>query len=274
MINAYFISGTVYANYTGGPRLSYPDVQWKFSIPYLVGGSTSGDVNGTYVLVLPVVTGTSGFLSGGNFTVSASGYNTTIVPANITIGNDLPKDFVLLKSPPPPPPPPSATIMGTILGNAGPELPFSYEWWHLSENGYQFMVGFNTSSYIDFVFSSLSTKSILVSVWGPEGTTGQMTIWIPDAIFQMPFSVTSIPGPSPTMGTQTDNGTYTSVSITYGLSSKTIVFTSTGVIPEFPDSIALMIVLFSVALAILLQKKLRVKTNQQKHAIQQTKQPY
>jgi hypothetical protein len=274
MINAYFISGTVYANYTGGPRLSYPDVQWRFSIPYLVGGSTSGDVNGTYVLVLPVVTGTSGFSSGGNFTVSASGYNTTIVPANVTIGNGLTKDFVLLKSPPPPPPPPSATIMGTILGNAGPELPFSYEWWHLSENGYQFMVGFNTSSYIDFVFSSLSTKSILVSVWGPEGITGQMTIWIPDAILQGPFSVTSIPGPNPTMGTQTDNGTYTSVSITYGLSSKTIVFTSTGVIPEFQGPMALIAILFATALAVFLQKRLRVRVNQQKYTYDRLDPPH
>ncbi len=267
-VDAYFISGVVYANVTGGSRLAYPDVQLEFSNPTPRGGSTSGDANGNYVLALPIVSGTSGNTYSGNFTVSAYGYNTTIVNAGIVIGTDITnQNFVLLKSPPPPPPSSSATIKGTIYGNSGLPLPFSYQWWHLSDSGYNFMVGLNASSYVDFVFSSLSTKSIIISVWGPEGTTGQMTIWIPNAIYQGTFTVTSSPGPNPTMGTPTYNGTsgYWAIPITYGHSSKDIIVQSTSAVPEFQAPIALMTVLLllSIALAVLLQKRRRFQVNQQ-----------
>jgi hypothetical protein len=270
-IDAYFISGIVYANVTGGSTLPYPNVQLTFSDPTPADGSTEGDGNGNYVLVLPIVPGTGGSTYNGNFTVSAFDYNTTIVNANIVIGTDISnEDFALPKSPPPPPHPPSATIEGTIYGNSGPDLPFSYQWWHLSDStyGYQFMVGLNTSSHIDFVFPSLSTKSIYISVWGPEGTTGQMTIWIPNAIYQGSFSVTSSPGPNPTMGTVSSNGTYWIVPMTYGHSSKYIFVQSTNAIPEFQAPIALMTVLLSIALAAFLQKRRRFQANWQEQTSQ------
>ena len=259
-VDAYFISGTVYNATIGGTPLPYADVSLSFSsLFYLLDGYTSGGANGTYLLALPTLA-LNGETFPGNFTVSAGGYVTKMVPANITIGTDLTQNFALQKKPPPTPMQ-SAAITGTVYGNSGPPLPFSYETWYASDSGYQFMMTMNSSSYISGVYTDLSAKSLYVDLWGPEGINGSLTIWIPDAIYFGTFLVTSYPGPNPQVVTTTDNGTYTKIQITYALSPKTIIFTSTGAVPEFPSSLALaalmVTLLFAAGIAIFLQKRLK-----------------
>ena len=262
-IDAYFISGTVYENSTStGVRVSYPYIDLSFSNFTVAGGSTEGDINGSYLLPLAIVNGTNGIAYNATFDLTASGYNETFVNASITVGNDLANEnFALPKSPPyhPPPPPPSATITGIITGTSGPNLPFSYEWWQLSDSGHQFMVGLNASSYVDFVDESLSAKSIYIGVWGPEGTNGSLTIWIPDAIFQGSITPTVYPGPLLTQSTGPDNGTYRSMTITYSHSGEYITFTTASAVPEFQGPIALMTILSVFAIAIYLQKRPRTQ---------------
>jgi hypothetical protein len=148
--------------------------------------------------------------------------------------------------------------MGTVYGTAGPSLPFSYQWWHLNASGYVFMLGFNSSSYVSEVYADLPLNTIYVPVWGPEGTSGQLTIWIPDAIFKGPFTVSSIPGPNPAVISTNDNGTYTIITVTYGHSSRIIEFQSTSSIPEYSQPAVLATVMFAIAALVVWEKKRKI----------------
>jgi hypothetical protein len=260
-IDAYFISGIVYENVTGGQRVHYPDVSLAFQDGFLPppGGSAEGDVNGTYEMVVPVREGTVGPCN-GTFTVSASGYNTTKVNATLTIGTDSTMDFVLFKKPPSPPPP-SAKIIGTIYGYAGPSLPFSHQVWFVPSDNYTFFVELNTTSKISYLYGSVASGTISIYVWGPEGTTGWMTIMIPKDLFPGPtFTITSYPGPDPTQTLLTSNATYWIIGIQYTHSSKYITFQSENIVPEYTGPAILIAMMMTGTAVILLEKKRKMRT--------------
>jgi len=254
--NAYFITGTVYANSTGGPTLQDADVTLSFG-GYTAppGGSTFTAKDGTYQLVVPVETGTMGMMmTGGNLTATYSGYNKASFNQSVTIGTDLTNvNFVLTKAGAAK----SATISGSVTGNSGPNLPFSNTWYLINDTNNFYQIGLNTSSTAPYIFSSIATKAIEVYAEGPEGTSGQMSIWIPKAIFQGPFTVTSTPGPNPTVTSTGGNSTYTEITITYSHSYRFITFTSTTAIPEFPGFMLLAALGSSVAVGLLAERRLR-----------------
>jgi protocatechuate 3,4-dioxygenase beta subunit len=260
LADAYFINGNVYENQTGGTRVPYPYVDLAFENASLPpGGSTSGDANGTYDLVLPVMAGTTGMPYNGTFTVDAPGYNTTTVNATITVGVDTTMDFVLFKQPPPPP---SATIEGTVYGYSGPPLPSSHQVWDVVSGNSTFAVDFDTTSNLAFVSGDITAGYIQVYVWGPEGTTGDMTAMIPKILFPLPsFNVTSIPGPNPT-SSLSSNATHWIITIQYGHSSKFITFqnVSTSQIPEYIAPALLVTMLMSGITLVSLTKKRRKQT--------------
>ncbi len=256
-IDAYFISGTVHENSTSGPGVSFAGVDLEFvADPYPTGGYTIANEDGSYELALPIEEGMNGLTVSANFTVTAWDYNTTRVNMDVVIGEDVTGlDFVLYPSPTQPPPE-SAKITGTVYGNSGPSLPFSYQWWHLTSGNYSYMVGVNSSSCVMFVSGVISnTGDLMVVAWGPEGTDGRMTVWIPHPLYQEPFTVTSSIGPDPLVESETFNGTHTIITITYGHSYKFMTFHTDHVIPEFPTQPIIAIALIASAAMILLEKK-------------------
>jgi len=260
-IDAYFISGTVYNSTLGGPTVGYPNVYLSFGDYFgPPGGSASGSKNGTYEMIVPVREGTSGLDYAGTFTVSAWGFNTTEVNSTVTIGNDIiDMDFVLFPEPAEPPPPPSAIIRGMVHGGAGPSLPFSHQIWEITSGNYTFTVGFNTSSSISYVYSSVTSGTVSLYLWGPEGTTGQLTAWIPKDLFPGPtFTVASYPGPNPTP-TLTSNETHWIVTIDYSHSSRAITFQSENAIPEYPGPMILIAAFASGTAVVLLERKRRMR---------------
>ena len=258
-IDAYFIDGTIYENETGPARVSGAEVSLEFpDPPFPPGGSTYADDNGAYVMAVPILMGTNGTESNAILTVSAYDYNTTALNTNLTIGVDYTFDFILFKTPPIPPPP-SATIMGTIYGIPGPALPSTYQWWHTTSGNYTYLVGVNASSGIEYVGGTVTAGYVYVHVWGPEGTSGQLTIWIPVDLYPGHFTITSSPGPDPSEVSQVNNGTYTIVTITYGHSSKYIYFQSDVVIPEFPSPLLFAAVLMAGTAFVVFEKKRRMR---------------
>jgi hypothetical protein len=211
-------------------------------------------------MVVPVREGTGGLDYEGTFTVSASGFNTTEANSTVTIGNDIvDMDFVLFPEPAEPPPPPSATIMGMVHGGAGPSLPFSHQIWEITSGNYTFTVGFNTSSSISYVYSSVTSGTVSLYLWGPEGTTGQLTAWIPKDLFPGPtFTVSSYPGPNPTP-TLTSNTTHWIVAIDYSHSSRSITFQSENAIPEYSGPMILIATFASATAVVLLERKRRMR---------------
>lgn len=263
-VDVYFINGIVYENFTDGPRVPYANVGLSFDHPdNPIGGYASSDSNGTYTLVLPIASGTMGNTYNGTFVVSQYNYNTTTVYADVTVGTDnLSMDFVLPKKPPTPPPP-SATIMGTIYVNTGASLPFSHQVWHLTDDSYAFAVELNTSSRVNYISTTVTSGYIGLSVWGPTGTTGTLTIWIPKAIFPGPtFTVTSYPSPDPTVISSTEDATNWIITIEYGHSSKYITFLSESAIPEYTGPAMLTAILTAGTILVLLEKKRRTQKRQ------------
>jgi hypothetical protein len=262
-IDAYFISGTVYENFTGGPRVPYPYVDLAFQDGFWPppGSSAEGDTNGIYEMVVPVQEGTGGMDFNSTFTVSAYGYNTTEVNATLTIGMDTTKDFILFKRPPPPPPPPSAKIIGTVYGYAGPSLPFSHQAWSMVSDNYTSMVELNASSSISYVYGSVSSGYISFNAWGPAGTTGQLTVWIPKDLFPGPtFTITSYPPPDPTVISSTSNATHWIITVQYGHSSRYITFQSEQIIPEYTEPTIMIGLLSASSALVLLEKKRRMRS--------------
>lgn len=261
-IQAYFISGKVNENSTTGPAVHDPHVDLTFEAdPSPPGGSTSGDTNGNYEMTLPTGSLYGADYTGqewnGTFTASADGYNTTTVNATITIGADMTIDFVLFKQSTLKPP--SATIVGTIYGNAGPSLPFSHQVWHLVSGASNFEVELNTSSSTVFLDGNVTTGTVSIYLWGPEGTTGQLTIWIPKNLFPGPsFTVTSYPGPNPTPSLAS-NSTHWIITIQYEHSFRDITFKSQQVLPEYPIPAILMVMLMVSSALAFLEKKRRTR---------------
>jgi len=259
-VDVYFINGTVYENMTtSGVRVSYPTVSLDFTQPPYPSGDTAyGNVNGTYMMVVPATVG-NGTAHPAEFTVSAYGYNTTVVSTNVTVGMDLTVDFALNKTVTPPPVT-SATIMGTIYGKPGLSFPFSYQQWHLTSGNYTFTVWLNSSSGVENVYAYVLNGELSVDVWGQAGTTGYLTVWLPKNLYPGPtFTVTSYPGPAPTIVSQTDNADYFIITISYGHSSKYITFTSANNIPEYPVPMLLALLFTSVTAVAVFEKKRRLQ---------------
>jgi hypothetical protein len=254
-VPAFFISGTVYENSTqSGVTVPYPSVELSFAFLFQPGASADGNVSGKYLLTVPIQQVTEGQVYLGTLTLSAFSYNSTTIDHNVTIGNDVTgMDFALIKAPTIPPSP-SATIQGTVTGNAGSDLPFSYQKWYVPIGNSSFSVSFNTSSAVNYVYAIPSSGMLDLSVWGPEGTQGTMTMWIPIVDIPGPFTVSSIPEPSPSIVSQTHNSTYYEITIDYAHSSHTIVFQS-QVIPEYSGPLLLVTMMTLVAAALIMLKK-------------------
>lgn len=258
-IPAFFISGTVYENSTqSGVTVPFPAVALSFEF-FLPGAGAEGQSNGTYLLTVPIMEGTDGQVQPATFEVSAADYNSTTVNQSITIGTDITgMDFALVKTPLQPPPSASATIHGSVMGNGGPEMPFSYQKWYVPIDNSSFSVSFNTSSGINYVYALPSLGTVELSIWGPEGTQGTMTISIPIAVIPGPFTVSLYPGSAPTIVSQTHNSTYYEITVTYVHSSHTLMFQS-EVVPEYSGSLLLVAMMsLAGASAIMLKRSRRV----------------
>ncbi len=262
--DAYFISGTVYENVTGGPvRVPNPSVDLNFiEAPFPPEGSASGDENGTYEIVLPVQFIYDGQTLQANFTVGAYQYNMTEVTRNVTVGNDATFDFALFPSPPSTPLH-SATIIGTIYGTPGPALPFSHQVWHLSSLNYSFTVEVNSTSMITYVYANLDGSGFVsVYAWGPEGTNGTLTIWIPLDIYFGPFTVNVSPGTSNVLQNAQYNSTHQIIVVEYSHSYEYISIDSEHWLPEYPAPALVMIGMAAIGAFVLFEKKRRtLKTN-------------
>lgn len=263
-INVYFIVGTVYENATvAGQEVASASVELVLEGDFFgpPGGSAYTGNNGSYAMTVPVREGYGGMLWNATFTVSKYGYNDTVLNDIITIGTDAAYDFVIFKAPPEPPPPPSATIMGTVYGGDGPSLPFSYKVWNFTDQQYNFLVAVNASSSMEYAFTDIMDGYLYVYVWGPEGTTGQMTAQLPKAIYPGPtFTVTSTLSANPTIIDLTQNATYWFLTIEYGHSSGYIEIQSENTVPEFPTLISLVAMLTLIAAITYAVKKRKIPT--------------
>jgi hypothetical protein len=252
-VDFYLVNGTVLKENTTGQALPSPSVSLSFgSAPF--GGSATGGSDGRYTMYVPITPGTKGTTITGNVTFQATGYDAKRVTQGIVIGQDTIVDTFLKSYATGG----SATIHGTILGSAGPEVPSTFSWYHCASGAYSFLVGVNSTSSVQWVSPSLPQKQLYIYVKGAEGTQGTMTVWVPDAIYQKPFTTSwSWPGP-PTIVSQVDNGTYTAVTITYANHDQTaILLYSSTVIPEFPGSLPPLTVIGGIVLAVLTERRLR-----------------
>lgn len=261
-INAYFITGTVYENATvTGQEIANAYVELVLEGDFFgpPGGYAYTDNNGSYAMTVPVREGYGGMLWNATFTVSKYGYNDTILNDVITIGADATYDFVLFKTPPGPPPPASATIIGTVYGGDGPSLPFSYQVWNFTDSQYNFLVALNSSSNMQYVFTDVMNGYLYVIIWGPEGTTAQMTAQLPKAVYPGPtFTVTSTLATDPTIINLTQNETYWFLTIEYSHSSGFIFIRSDNPIPEFPTPFPLIAMLALIAAITYAVKKRKI----------------
>lgn len=248
--NAFFVTGTVRASSTSGPGISSAYVSGSF-IPYGFPFAGATDSNGAYTLAVAVPTSLGGIQAGLNLTASATGYISSSALSNVTIGNDISQNFVLL---PTSTAGSSATIEGTVTGGTGPELPAQMFWWHSGN----YLVGLNSTSDIQIIFATPANSTLDIYAEGPEGTHGTTTVWLPDSQFKGPFVATSYPGPNPTIVSQSDNGTYYQVNLTYSHSFHLITLMGSTPVPEFPG-VALVAALGSaVAVALLYERRLRM----------------
>lgn len=256
-VPAFFISGTVYENSTqSGVTVPYPSVEVSFGSFFPPGGSTTGNANGTYLLTVPIAQGTQGQSYTGTFTVSGFDYNTTTVTHSLTIGTDVTGiNFALFKTSIIPPSQ-SATIQGSVTGNAGPDLPFSYQKWYVPTGNTLFPIILNASSEVINAYASTSLGMLTLSIWGPDGTQGTMTIWIPKSAIPGPFTITSLPGPDPTIVSQTQDATNFIITIQYNHSAHILTFQN-GVIPEYSEPLLLITMMTLTAAAVLMLKKSR-----------------
>jgi hypothetical protein len=239
----------VHANSAGGPGIPSALISGTF-IPFGFPFSGAAGSKGAYSIAVAVPNGLGGLQTTLNLTASATGYTKSSVLLNVTIGGDLTQDFVL----PPSSQGGSAIVSGTVTGSSGPELPAEMFWWHSGN----YLIGTNSTSDIPLVFATPASASLGLYVQGPEGTHGVTTVWIPDSQFKGPFVATATPGPNPTIVSQSDNGTYYRVNLTYDHSFRLITLMGSTPVPEFPG-VALVAALGSaVAVALLYERKLRL----------------
>jgi len=250
--SAFFVSGTVRANSTSGPGIGAL-VEGTFSPLALLSFSGSAGSDGKYSVAVGLPQGTSGIANVLNITASAYGYKDASALLNVTLGTDISQDFVLLPSSQSSTGP-SATIAGTVTGGSGPQLPETMYWWHSGN----YLVGVDSTSDVPFILTTPSNDSLELFAQGPEGTQGTTTVWLSDSQFRGPFTVTAFPGPNPSVTSQQDNGTYTSVTISYSHSEHLFTIMGSTPAPEFPG-VALIAALGSaVAVAMLYERKLRI----------------
>jgi len=248
--NAFFVTGTVQANSTGGPGISDAFISGTFlPLGFGFGGFTASD--GTFSIPVCIPEGLAGQAVQIKLTASASGYQDSSAIVNTMIGNDVSQNFVL--TPAAAASSASATITGTVTGGSGPNLPQATYWWHSGN----FLVGVQSTSDIPFIFTLQSNDSIELYAQGPEGTQGTTTVWLPDSAFRGPFTAVAYPGPNPTLVSQTDNGTYTAVELSYGHSEHLITIMGSTPAPEFPGIFVLAALGSAVAVGLLYERKLR-----------------
>ncbi|HVP23424.1 MAG TPA: carboxypeptidase-like regulatory domain-containing protein [Conexivisphaerales archaeon] len=247
--NVFFVSGTVKANSTGGPGI-FATVSGSMFPPVGFPFSGSSGSNGSFNFAVGVTTGAGGTPVTINLTASSFGYSSSSALVNATYGSDISQDFVLL---PTSSSAASATIKGTVTGNSGPNLPATMYWWHSGS----YLFGVNSTSDVPLLYLE-TNNTILIEASGPEGTQGTTTLWVPDSVGRSPFTVTSFPGPNPTIVSQQDNGTYSSVTFSYSHSDHAFSIIGSTPVPEFPG-VALVAALGSaVAVSLLYERKLRV----------------
>jgi hypothetical protein len=258
-VDAYFISGTIYENVTGGPaRVPNPSVDLNFiELPFPPGGSASGDENGAYEMVLPIQIGTDGVTFQANFSLAAYLYYDAEFTRNVTVGNDATFDFALFPSPPVNELQ-SAKIMGTIYGTPGQELPFSHQVWHLTSFNYSFAVEMNSTSMVSYIYANLDNSGYLSLIaWGPEGTNGTLTIWIPLEFYFGPFNVNVYPGSFTVLQNAQYNATHQIIVVEYSHSYEYISIDSQSWLPEYAAPTLIMITMFATGGFALLEKKRR-----------------
>jgi hypothetical protein len=141
-----------------------------------------------------------------------------------------------------------------VTGGSGPELPAEMIWWHSGD----FLIGTNSTSYIPVIFTYQQNSTIEVFAEGPEGTHGTLTLWIPDTGFRGPYTVTATPGPNPNVVSQSDNGTYYQVVLSYNHSFHLITLMGSTPVPEFPGVAIVAALGSAVAVALLYERKLRM----------------
>jgi outer membrane protein assembly factor BamB len=102
-------------------------------------------------------------------------------------------------------------------------------------------VGLSSSSLI-------TLKKLNYTLQGISGTTGMSNITIPIAMLGGPYTVT-VDGGLPDTLTEYDDGTYHSIYFTYGHSTHLVEITGTTVVPEFPTTSLLTILMLATITA-------------------------
>jgi hypothetical protein len=255
--DAFILSGIVYANSTGGPRIGFASIQASVSPPIVFPFGMSTNSSGVYFSAFGVPTGLRGTPLTFNITASALNYNPSSVVLSINLGADINQNFVLTYNSTSGTGA-SAVIRGSVTGNSGPELPASFFWWHGANGATNFLVGVNSTSIVPLIFTDPANDSISLFAEGPEGTHGTTTVFLPDSQFRGPFAVTATPGPNPTISSQSDNGTYSIVTLTYNHSYHYITLKGSSPVPEFPGLMVVAALGSAVAVALLFERRVRL----------------
>jgi protocatechuate 3,4-dioxygenase beta subunit len=256
-VDFYLVNGTVLKENTTGQALPSASVSLSFGQAGW-GASATGGADGKYTMYVPIAPGTKGTFPTANVTFTATGYDSKRATLTVAIGQDTIVDAFLKSYATGG----SATIHGTISGSDGPDLPPTFSWYHCASMNYTFLVGVNSTSWVAWVSPSLPLRQLYFYIKGPEGTQGTMTVWVPDSIYQRPFTASwGWPG-QPSIVSQVDNGTYTAVTITYANHDQTAIYLySTTAIPEFPGVILPLTAFGGVLLAVLAERRLRPKAS-------------
>jgi len=131
--------------------------------------------------------------------------------------------------------------------------------WTVVSGNATFPVSFNTSSDVSGVFGDLTAGTLSIIVSGPEGTSDTMTVWLPRSAYPLlNFTVTSFPGPNPTIVSQGAVGQYYVIKIQFGHSSKEIVFQNQPYIPEYSGPFALVALMTLTAASLIILKRRRL----------------
>jgi hypothetical protein len=127
-------------------------------------------------------------------------------------------------------------------------------------NGQNFTVITTTNSTVSPVpFNiDIGQKKLSFNVIGPDGMTGYCNVSIPKSFMNCTslddWTVT-VGGSPPASSVLTENSTHTFVYFTYATSTHKVEISSTYIVPEFPTTVFLLILVLATIAAALLRKK-------------------